>query len=62
MMRFTLFSTYDPQIALSRSIKRDCESIYVGEALASNSRLKPLLHYIKTMTYKIKKVVFVLFL
>ncbi len=35
---------------------RDYESIYVGEALASNSRLKPLPHYIKTMTYKIKKL------
>ena len=35
---------------------RDCESIYVGEALASNSRLKPLPHYIKTMTYKIKEL------
>jgi len=35
---------------------RDCESIYVGEALASNSRLKPLPRYIKTMTYKINKM------
>jgi|GEM_PF-2128989 len=35
---------------------RDYESIYVGEALASNSRLKPLQYHIKTMAYKIKKL------
>ena len=42
--------------SVGRIRDRDCESIYVGEALASNSRLKPLPHNIKTMTYKIKKL------
>jgi|GEM_PF-1233977 hypothetical protein len=39
--------------------RRYCESIHVGEALASQSGLKPLPHHIKTIADKIQKLFYV---
>jgi|GEM_PF-2925547 len=38
------------------SLIRGCESIFVGEALAPYSRLKPLQNHIRTEIYEIKNL------